>query len=146
MGEPMQAVWSPESRADPPPAILRWWTVNGGHRRHGDDHIVVVCHVLLVAAGCLGNRNAAYRVSSTGGGRRYADVMSGPHRLLVAWGNMGRFDFVAEVVEAWDPDEAMVTAAALHPELPRPRVAVLTSGTGPPPFARRSEPEWVEPE
>jgi hypothetical protein len=46
---------------------------------------------------------------------------------------MGRFDFTSEVVEAWDPDDALVTAAELHPELPRPRVAVLAPGTGMPP-------------
>jgi hypothetical protein len=70
--------------------------------------------------------------------------VTGPHRFIVTWGRMGRFDFVAEVVEAWDPDEAMVTAAELHPELPRPRVAVLASQTGPLPFGRRSDQERVE--
>jgi len=52
---------------------------------------------------------------------------------------MGRFDFQAEVVEGWDPDDAMVTAAELHPELPRPRVAVLASRAGPLVFGLRSE-------
>jgi hypothetical protein len=52
---------------------------------------------------------------------------------------MGRFDFVAEVVEAWDPEDAMGTAAALHPELPRPRVAVLASQAGPLIFGLPSE-------
>jgi hypothetical protein len=52
---------------------------------------------------------------------------------------MGRFDFVAEVVEAWDPEDAMATAAELHPELPRPRVAVLASQAGPLIFGLRSE-------
>jgi hypothetical protein len=46
---------------------------------------------------------------------------------------MGRFDFAVEEVEAWDPEDAMVIAAELHPELPRPRVAVLASPAGPPP-------------
>ncbi len=45
---------------------------------------------------------------------------------------MGRFDFVAEVVEAWDPEGALVVAAELRPELPRPRVAVLATHDGPP--------------
>jgi hypothetical protein len=59
---------------------------------------------------------------------------------------MGRPDFVAEVVEAWDPDDAMVTAAALHPELPRPRVAVLASQAGPLTFGLRSDKERSETE
>jgi len=71
--------------------------------------------------------------------------VTGPHRFVVTWGRMGRFDFVAEVVEAWDPDEAMVTAAELHPELPRPRVAVLASPDGPPPVGPRSDQEPAPP-
>jgi hypothetical protein len=59
---------------------------------------------------------------------------------------MGRFDFVAEVVAAWDPDDALVTAAELHPELPHPRVAVLASQAGPLTFGLRSDKECVEPE
>jgi len=58
---------------------------------------------------------------------------------------MGRFDFVAEVVEAWDPDDAMATAAELHPELPRPRVAVLASRPAPPGFRPRSDQGRGEP-
>ena len=58
---------------------------------------------------------------------------------------MGRFDFVAEVVEAWDPDDALVTAAELHPALPRPRVAVLAPGPGVPPSGPRSDERSVEP-
>jgi hypothetical protein len=58
---------------------------------------------------------------------------------------MGRFDFMAEVVEAWDPEDAMVTGAALHPELPRPLVAVLASQAGPLIFGLRSRPEGTEP-
>ncbi len=50
---------------------------------------------------------------------------------------MGRHDFVAEVVEAWDPDDALVTAAALHPEVPQPRVAVPASEAGPLTFGNR---------
>lgn len=65
--------------------------------------------------------------------------MTGPHRFIVTWGRMGRFDFVAEEVEAWDSDEAMVTAAELHPELPRPQVAVLASRTGSPSFSRGTD-------
>lgn len=57
--------------------------------------------------------------------------MSGPQRFIVTWGRMGRFDFMAEKVEAWDPDEAMVIGAELHPELPRPRVAVPARASGP---------------
>ena len=76
---------------------------------------------------------------------RYASDVTGPHRFVVTWGRMGRFDFVAEVVEAWDPDDAMVTAAELHPELPRPRVAVLASRSGPPTFAPGSDQKRSEP-
>ena len=52
-----------------------------------------------------------------------------PH-YIVTWGRMGRFDFVAEVVEAWDPDDAMATAAELHPELPRPGSPSVVSRHG----------------
>jgi len=69
----------------------------------------------------------------------------GPHRFIVTWGRMGRPDFVAEVVDAWDPDDAMVTAADLHPELPRPRVAVLASQAGPLVFGLRSDQKDVDP-
>jgi len=79
-------------------------------------------------------------------GDPYASAVTGPHRFIVTWGRMGRFDFVAEVVEAWDPEDAMVTAAELHPELPRPRVAVLASRAGPLAFGLRSDQESVEPE
>jgi len=72
--------------------------------------------------------------------------MPGPHRFIVTWGRMGRFDFVAEVVEAWDPEEAMVTGAELHPELPRPRIAVLASGPGAQILGLRSGQDRVEPE
>jgi hypothetical protein len=58
--------------------------------------------------------------------------MVGPHRFIVTWGRMGRHDFAADVVRAWDPDEALVIAAERHPELPRPRVAVLAADTAPP--------------
>ena len=78
-------------------------------------------------------------------GGRYAPCVTGPHRFIVTWGRMGRFDFVAEVVESWDPDEAMATAAELHPELPRPRVAVLASHAGPPASGRRTGQEPVDP-
>ncbi len=79
------------------------------------------------------------------GAGRYASGVAGPHRFIVTWGRMGRFDFVAEVVEAWDPDDAMATAAELHPELPRPRVAVLASRRGPPDFRLRSDQGRTEP-
>jgi hypothetical protein len=58
---------------------------------------------------------------------------------------MGRFDFVVEEVEAWDPEDALVTAAELHPELPRPRVAVLASPAGPLPFGRRASQQRKNP-
>lgn len=48
------------------------------------------------------------------------------------WGRMGRHDFYSEHVEAWDPDEAMAVGAERHPELPRPRVAILASDAPPP--------------
>ena len=57
--------------------------------------------------------------------------MAGPNRFIVMWGRIGRFDFTSEEIEAWDPDEAMVIGAELHPELPRPRVAVLARESGP---------------
>ena len=78
-------------------------------------------------------------------GGRYAADVAGPHRFLVTWGRMGRFDFVAEVVEAWDPDEALVTGAELHPELPRPRVAVLATDSGAQLLGLRADTERAEP-
>ncbi len=72
--------------------------------------------------------------------------MTGPQRFIVTWGRMGRFDFVAEVVEALDPVDAMVAGAELHPELPRPRIAVLASQTGPLTFGLQSDPERVDTE
>jgi len=57
------------------------------------------------------------------------------HRFLVLWGQMGRPRFRAEIVEASDPDEALVIAADRHPELHRPRVAVPAAEAGP--LARR---------
>ena len=70
---------------------------------------------------------------------RYARDVEGPHRFIVTWGRMGRFDFQADVVEAWDPDEALVRAGERHPELPRPRVAVLADRAAPPPFGIRPD-------
>jgi len=72
--------------------------------------------------------------------------VTGPHRFIVTWGRMGRFDFMVEVVDAWDPDEALVTAANLHPELPRPRVAVPATWPGPPATGHRSGTDRVEPD
>jgi hypothetical protein len=63
--------------------------------------------------------------------RRYARDVAELHRFLVLWGQMGRPGFTGEIVEAWDPEEALVTAADIHPELHRPRVAVPASGAGP---------------
>jgi len=57
--------------------------------------------------------------------------MAAAHRFLVLWGRMGRFDFVCEQVDAWDADDALVIGADLHPELPRPRVALLATQAGP---------------
>jgi hypothetical protein len=53
---------------------------------------------------------------------------------------------MVEVVDAWDPDEALVTAANLHPELPRPRVAVPATWPGPPATGHRSGTDRVEPD
>jgi hypothetical protein len=59
---------------------------------------------------------------------------------------MGRFDFVAEEIEAWDPDDALAAAAERHPELPRPRVAVLASQAGPLTFGLRSDDQGPDPD
>ena len=79
---------------------------------------------------CVPGRDTARRRTADRGGRRYASGVTGPHRFIVTWGRMGRPGFVAEVVEAWDPEGALVTAAELRPELPPPRVAVPTSRAG----------------
>ena len=79
-----------------------------------------------------------HRVDEALDGARYAHDVAEPHRFLVTWGRMGRFDFVVEEVDAWDPEEAMTAAAELHPELPRPRVALLASTAQPLPFGRRA--------
>lgn len=50
----------------------------------------------------------------------------GPWRWSVMWGNIGR-QLRREVVEAWDSDEALATAASLHPEWERPRMAFLVT-------------------
>ena len=65
--------------------------------------------------------------------------MAGPNRFIVMWGRIGRFDFTSEEIEAWDPDEAMVIGAELHPELPRPRVAVLAGESGPLTYGSRPD-------
>lgn len=57
------------------------------------------------------------------------------HRFLVLWGQMGKPLFTAEIVEAFDAEDALAVAADLHPELHRPRVAVPAAGAGP--LARR---------
>ena len=44
---------------------------------------------------------------------------------------MGRPGFTGEIVEACDPEEALATAADLHPELHRPRVAVAAPALPP---------------
>jgi hypothetical protein len=72
--------------------------------------------------------------------------VTGTHRFIVTWGSMGRFDFRAEAVEAWDPEDALVTAAGLHPELPRPRVAVLAAPVRPLPFGLRTDRQRVDAE
>jgi hypothetical protein len=52
-------------------------------------------------------------------------VYLGPWSWTVTWGSLLRPGFAAERVTAWDADEALVIAAEMHPELPRPRVALL---------------------
>jgi len=76
-------------------------------------------------------------VDAVPGAGHYAAGVDGPHRFIVTWGRLGRFDFHAVEVEAWDPDDALVTAAGLHPELPRPRVAVLSTSSAAQLFDRR---------
>lgn len=61
----------------------------------------------------------------------YARVVAELHRFRVLWGQMGRPGFVTEVVEAWDPEDALSVAAEIHPELHRPRVAVPASEVWP---------------
>lgn len=50
----------------------------------------------------------------------------------MTWGVLARPGFVVEHVVAHDADEALVLAAALRPDLPRPRVAFLTTPPAPP--------------
>ncbi len=66
---------------------------------------------------------------------RYAPGVAQLHRFLVLWGQMGKPLFTAEIVEAFDAEDALAVAADLHPELHRPRVAVPAAGAGP--LARR---------
>lgn len=49
----------------------------------------------------------------------------GPWRWLVTWGVPGRPGWRSIVVEAFDAEDAMVIAAELRPDLPRPRTAFL---------------------
>jgi hypothetical protein len=51
---------------------------------------------------------------------------------LVTWGVLARSGFVVEHVEAYDADEALAIAAQRHPELERPRVALLVTSPGAP--------------
>jgi hypothetical protein len=51
----------------------------------------------------------------------------GPWSWTVTWGVLARPGFAVEHVTAFDADEALVLAAQLHPERPRPRVAFLSS-------------------
>ena len=46
---------------------------------------------------------------------------------IVAWGRPGRFDWRTVEVTAHDPDEAKALARELHPELPPPPYAFLTT-------------------
>jgi len=49
-----------------------------------------------------------------------------PVKFRVLWGDP--FKGMSQViVEAHDADEALVEAQALHPEFPRPRVALITN-------------------
>jgi hypothetical protein len=50
----------------------------------------------------------------------------GPVAFRVIWGDFFKGIFQV-IVEAHDPDEALVLAHELHPELPRPRVALRVS-------------------
>ena len=53
-------------------------------------------------------------------------ILSGPRRFRVLWGDPSKgLDQV--IVEAHDPDEALVRAHELRPELPRPRTAYLAT-------------------
>jgi hypothetical protein len=42
---------------------------------------------------------------------------------IVTWGTLMRPNFHSVHVEAFDPDDALVVARSLHPELPPPRTA-----------------------
>jgi hypothetical protein len=53
------------------------------------------------------------------------------HCFIVTWGRMGRPDFHAEEIDAFDPEEALAIGAERHPELFRPQAAVLASQAGP---------------
>jgi hypothetical protein len=53
------------------------------------------------------------------------DLGPGPWRWLVTWGALLRPNWHAEVVEAFDVDEALEVARTLRPDLPPPRVAIL---------------------
>ena len=49
----------------------------------------------------------------------------GPWTFIVTWGVLLRPGWHSMRVEAYDAEEALVLAAELHPELPRPRTAYL---------------------
>lgn len=51
-----------------------------------------------------------------------------PRQWIVTWGTVLRPHFFSVRVEAFDRDDALIVARALHPELPPPRTAFL-SGT-----------------
>jgi hypothetical protein len=48
-----------------------------------------------------------------------------PATWLVTWGVLARPGYVVERVLAYDQDEALAIAAERHPDLERPRVALL---------------------
>jgi hypothetical protein len=48
----------------------------------------------------------------------------GPYLFRVVWGNPFK-GMTAEMVRAWDTDEALVTASEKRPDLARARVAFL---------------------
>ncbi len=54
--------------------------------------------------------------------------MSSTERVLfrVIWGDF-RKGMEQQLVMAFDPEEALVVASELRPELPRPRIALLVS-------------------
>ena len=91
---------------------------SGGWRRGGGGYLQAIGQNLPAGGGAAGTP-------------RYAPGVATLHRFLVLWGQMGKPLFTTEVVEAFDPDDALARAAELHPDLHRPRVAVPAAAPGP---------------